>query len=94
VTIFFTAYVFFQVWNQFNCRALRPTESGLTGALANPRFLAIGALTVAGQVLIVAFGGDAFAVEPLAVLDWLLIAVATTSVLLFAEVSRRIRAAV
>jgi Ca2+-transporting ATPase len=94
VTIFFTAYVFFQVWNQFNCRALRPTESGLTGALANPRFLAIGALTVVGQVLIVAFGGDAFAVEPLAVLDWLVIAAATTSVLAFAEVARRARAAV
>jgi P-type Ca2+ transporter type 2C len=44
-------------------------------------------------VLIVAFGGDAFAVEPLAVLDWLVIAAATASVLVFAEVSRRIRAA-
>src|SRR5581483_2573287 len=31
VSIFFTLYVFFQVWNQINCRSLAPTESGLRG---------------------------------------------------------------
>ena len=30
VTIFFTTYVLFQVWNQINCRSLTPEASGLT----------------------------------------------------------------
>ena len=91
VTIFFCVYVFFQVWNQINCRSLSPRESGLRGLLKNPTFLAIASLTVIGQLAIVRFGGAVFDVEPLDVIDWLAIAGATTSVLLFAEISRRIR---
>jgi Ca2+-transporting ATPase len=53
----------------------------------------IASLTVVGQVLIVSFGGEVFNVEPLGLIDWLGIAVSTASVLLFAEVARRIRAA-
>jgi Ca2+-transporting ATPase len=94
VTIFFTVYVFFQVWNQINCRSLSPDESGLHRLLANPQFLVIASLTVIGQVLIVSLGGRVFNVEPLNVIDWLVIAVSTASVLVFAEIARRIRAAV
>lgn len=90
-TIFFTVYVFFQVWNQINCRSLSPRESGLKGLFANPTFLAIASLTVVGQVLIVRFGGAVFQVEPLEFRDWLIIAAATSSVLLFAELARRVR---
>src|SRR5262249_6752194 len=71
VTIFFTVYVFFQVWNQINCRSLSPEESGLHRLFANPQFLAIASLTVIGQVLIVTLGGAVFNVEPLGVIDWL-----------------------
>jgi Ca2+-transporting ATPase len=94
VTIFFTVYVFFQVWNQINCRSLDPKESGLRGLFANPMFLFIASLTVVGQVVIVTLGGTIFNVEPLGILDWLLIAGGTASVLGFAEVARRIRTAV
>ena len=91
VSVFFSVYVFFQIWNQINCRSLSPRDSGLSGLFANPTFLAIASLTVVGQVLIVQFGGSVFGVEPLALLDWLAIAGATASVLVFAEVVRRIR---
>jgi P-type Ca2+ transporter type 2C len=91
VTLFFTVYVFFQVWNQINCRSLTPDESGLRNLFANPQFLLIASLTVIGQFLIVTFGGAIFSVEPLGLLDWLVIAAATSSVLLFAEVARRLR---
>jgi Ca2+-transporting ATPase len=94
VTIFFTVYVFFQVWNQINCRSLSPAESGLYRLFDNPQFLAIASLTVVGQVLIVTLGGPVFGVEPLGVVDWLVIAAATSSVLVFAEVARRVRKAV
>jgi Ca2+-transporting ATPase len=94
VTIFFTVYVFLQVWNQINCRSLAPDESGLYRLFENKQFLAIASLTVIGQVLIVRFGGAVFNVEPLYLTDWLVIAAATSSVLIFAEVARRIRLAV
>ncbi len=91
VTLFFTTYVFFQVWNQINCRSLTPRVSGFRGLFRNPLFLLIASLTVVGQVLIVSFGGRVFAVEPLTLTDWLWIAAGTTSVLAFAEVSRLVR---
>ena len=59
----------------------------------NPQFLAIASLTVIGQLLIVTFGGRVFNVEPLGVVDWLVIAAATASVLVFAEIARRVRLA-
>jgi P-type Ca2+ transporter type 2C len=93
VTIFFTVYVFLQVWNQINCRSLTHEQSGLRGLFRNRLFLLIASVTVVGQVLLVTFGGSVFAVEPLDWLDWLVIALATSGVLVFAEVSRVIRRA-
>jgi Ca2+-transporting ATPase len=52
------------------------------------------ASTVAiGQVLIVTFGGAVFNVEPLSVGAWLGIIAFTASVLVFAELARRVRLA-
>jgi Ca2+-transporting ATPase len=90
-TLFFSVYVFFQVWNQVNCRSLVPEVSGLAGLLSNHVFLAVGAVTAIGQVLIVTFGGPVFDVEPLRPLDWLAIIAGTASVLIFAEIARRVR---
>src|SRR5262249_30211810 len=39
VSIFFTVYVLFQVWNEINCRSLSPRESGLKGLERNTIFL-------------------------------------------------------
>jgi Ca2+-transporting ATPase len=91
VSIFFSVYVFFQVWNEINCRSLEPHISGLRGLWRNPVFLGVAGLIVAGQVLIVTFGGATFHVEPLAWTDWLAIAAVTSSVLVFAELTRRFR---
>jgi Ca2+-transporting ATPase len=91
VTVFFTVYVFFQIWNQINCRSLSPEESGLHRLFENPQFLGIASLTIAGQFLIVTLGGEVFNVEPLGFVDWLVIAAATSSVLVFAECARHIR---
>jgi Ca2+-transporting ATPase len=91
VSIFFTVYVFFQVWNEINCRSLTPKISGLVGLTRNLVFLAVLAVVVLGQVVIVTFGGAVFKVEPLSATDWLAIAAGTASVLVFAEVTRRVR---
>jgi Ca2+-transporting ATPase len=91
VSIFFTVYILFQVWNEINCRSLVPEVSGFQGLFHNPVFLSIVGTIVVVQVLIVTLGGTVFQVEPLGLLDWLVIAVCTSSVLLFAEGMRRIR---
>jgi P-type Ca2+ transporter type 2C len=90
-TLFFTVYVFFQVWNQINCRSLVPEVSGFARLFSNGAFLGIAAATALGQVLIVTFGGAVFKVEPLGPLAWLAVLGFTSSVLLFAEISRRVR---
>ncbi|HWG43337.1 MAG TPA: cation-translocating P-type ATPase, partial [Gemmataceae bacterium] len=95
VSIFFTVYVFFQVWNQINCRALTPETSGFSGILKNPTFLMIAGTVAIVQILIVSVPwlGGIFKVEPLSLLDWLCILGGTASVLLFAEAARRVRLA-
>ena len=89
--LFFTVYVFFQVWNLINCRSLTPETSGLSGILKNPAFVAIAAIVAIGQIIIVTLGGSIFKVEPLGLLTWLAIIAGTSSVLVFGEGVRRFR---
>jgi magnesium-transporting ATPase (P-type) len=91
VSLFFSIYVFFQVWNQINCRSLTPETSGFHRILSNPTFLAIGTAVAVGQIVIVTFGGTVFNVEPLGPLAWLGIVAFTSTVLIFAEIARRLR---
>lgn len=93
VSIFFTVYVLFQVWNQINCRSLSPEVSGLKGLFRNPSFLFIASLTLIGQILIITVGGTIFEVEPLGLVEWIVIAVCTASVLAFSEIVRIVRKA-
>ncbi len=90
-SLFFSIYVFFQVWNQINARALTPERSGLYRIFHNPLFLAIAGVVAVGQILIVTFGDRIFQVEPLGVYDWLAVIAFTSTVLIFAEIVRPIR---
>lgn len=102
VSLFFSVYVFFQVWNQINCRALTPESTGFHGLFQNRVFLAILGTVIVVQIVItsVPFIGAVFfkepanrvdLVEPLAPMTWLLIIVSTASILIFAEIMRQIR---
>jgi Ca2+-transporting ATPase len=93
VSIFFTVYVFFQVWNQVNARSLTPDTSGLSGLLQNRAFLAIAGITALVQVLIISVPPLAavFNVEPLGLIDWPCILAGTATVLLFGEALRQVR---
>jgi Ca2+-transporting ATPase len=95
VSVFFTVYVFFQVWNQINCRSLDPRESGLWGVWKNPTFLLIAGTIAVVQALIINVPviGRVFEVAPLSASDWGWILLGTASVLIFAEVARRVRLA-
>ena len=95
VSIFFSVYIFFQVWNQINARSLTPETHAFHRLFANPTFLVIAALIAVGQILITntPFLGAIFKVEPLGLIDWAVILVSTASVLVFAEAWRRWRLA-
>src|SRR5262249_25389731 len=91
VSIFFSVYVFLQVWNQVNCRSLTPEVSGLGRLWVNPAFLAIASITAIGQIIIVTVGGPIFKVQPLSLPYWLAIIGGTASVLVFGEIARHLR---
>ena len=95
VSIFFSVYVFFQVWNQINARSLTPEVSGFHKLGANRIFLGIVGTVAVVQVLITSVKplAEVFKVEPLGLLDWGVILAFTATVLIFAEVARRIRLA-
>jgi P-type Ca2+ transporter type 2C len=65
--------------------------SGFSRIFDNPTFIVIAAIVAIGQIAIVTFGGTVFKVEALGVLDWLGIIAFTSTVLIFAEIARRLR---
>lgn len=86
VSIFFTTYVVFQVWNIINCRSLSAYESGLKGVFNNPTFITVMLLILFGQIIIIQAGGSIFKVQPLGFSDWLIILAATSVVIIKAEI--------
>ncbi len=87
-SILFCVFVFLQFWNLFNARTLGGTRSAFAGMRHNPAFLAIVVAIFIGQVLMVQFGGKVFRTVPLPWLDWLLVVVGTSVVLIVGEVMR------
>lgn len=87
LTLFFSIFVFVQLWNLFNARAFESGHSALD--LRNcGEFLLIVALIAVGQWLIVTIGGPFFSVTPLKPLDWLIVIASTSIVFLFGEITR------
>ena len=87
LSLFFTIFVFLQFWNMFNARAFETGRSafhfkGCEG------FNLIALLILFGQILIVSIGGEFFNVEPLRLIDWLIIIAGTSLVLWIGEIIR------
>ena len=88
LSLFFTIFVMLQFWNLFNARAFGTGRSALHMTHCNG-FVFIALLILAGQYLIVTFGGTMFSVMPLAIEDWAVI-IAATSVVLWAGELRKL----
>lgn len=88
-TRFFTIFVMMQFWNLFNARAYATGESALhiKGCRG---FNLVATLIVCGQVLIVNIGGQMFNVEPMPLMDWIVIIFSTSAVLWIGEIYRKI----
>ena len=87
-SVFFTFFVMLQFWNMFNAKAYMTGCSAFKGLLSNHTFLAVCALIVVGQVLIVSFGGVMFNVVPLSLESWAVITASTSVVLWVGEIVR------
>ncbi|MHC4829327.1 MAG: calcium-translocating P-type ATPase, PMCA-type [Planctomycetota bacterium] len=88
LTLFFNFFVMLQFFNLFNARTLGTNRSGLAGLLENPSFLLIAAAILAGQIVIVQFGGTVFRTEALSLADWLRTSALCSLVLVIGEAIR------
>ena len=85
--LIFTTFVLFQFWNLFNARAFSTGHSSfrLKGCKG---FLGIAAIIFFGQIAIMNLLPDFFNVEPIGIMDWLIIIVGTSVVLIAGEIVR------
>ncbi|KAI8049694.1 hypothetical protein BDF22DRAFT_698284 [Syncephalis plumigaleata] len=70
-TLVFNTFVFLQVFNEINCRRIDDQINCFRGIFSNYIFLLIQVLVIAGQVVIVTFGGIAFKTVPLEWHHWI-----------------------
>lgn len=87
---FFTFFVMLQFWNMFNAKAYMTGASAFKGLGDNHAFLLVCVLILAGQFLIVTFGGEMFNVVPLTARSWGIIIASTSIVLWVGELCRLI----
>ena len=90
LTIFFTIFVMLQWWNLFNARMLGSCHSAFRRIWACKGFLLVLLIVLAGQWLIVTFGGRMFRTIPLPFETWAMIIGGTSLVLWAGEIYRLI----
>jgi Ca2+-transporting ATPase len=90
LTIFFCIFVMLQWWNLFNARSLGSCHSAFRRLWACRGFLFVLAMVLAGQWLIVTFGGKMFRTVPLEWPCWGWIILGTSPVLWIGELYRLI----
>lgn len=69
-TILFNAFVFCQVFNEFNAREIGDRFAPMRSLSQSPMFLTVIAFTVTAQWLIVEYGGDFTQTYPLSWAEW------------------------
>lgn len=87
-TVFFTVFVLLQWWNLFNARMLGSSHSAFHKLWRCKGFLIVLGLVLAGQWLIVTFGGQMFRTVPLSLECWLYMFLLTSPVMLVGELYR------
>jgi magnesium-transporting ATPase (P-type) len=69
-TLIFNAFVFCQIFNEFNAREIGDTFNPFRNLSTSPMFLAVIIFTVLAQWFIVEFGGDFTQTAPLSFEEW------------------------
>ena len=70
LTVFFTTFVFLQLWNLFNAKGFEAGHPALHGIGRCRTFLVVLLLITIGQWIIVEFGGEVFRTVPLTWQEW------------------------
>lgn len=91
LSLFFTLFVLFQFWNIFNAKAFMTGHSAFHSLRNCNGFIAIAAVILLGQIIIVSLGGRMFSVVPLSLLDWLVLLVITSPILIIPDLVRQHR---
>lgn len=92
LSVYFTIFVMLQFWNMFNAKAFLSGKSAFSNLRKSYGFMLIALIILAGQVIIVHFGGDVFRTAPISLKDWLIIIASTSAVLWIGEITRAIKA--
>ena len=92
LSVYFTIFVMLQFWNMFNAKAFLSGKSAFSNLRKSYGFMLIALIILAGQVIIVHFGGDVFRTMPISLKDWLIIIASTSAVLWIGEIARAIKA--
>ncbi|NPD92535.1 calcium-translocating P-type ATPase, PMCA-type [Xylanibacter muris] len=88
LTVFFTVFVMLQWWNLFNAKSLGSNRSAFCGFTSDRGLFAVLVMILAGQWLIVTFGGKMFRTEPLDMETWMWIILLTSPVMVIGELMR------
>lgn len=91
LTIFFTVFVMLQFWNLFNARVFGTSDSAFKGLFKSYGMEVVILAILAGQFLIVQFGGEVFRTVPLSWQTWIVIIASTSVVLWIGELVRLIK---
>lgn len=91
LTVFFTTFVMLQWWNLLNARTLGSCHSAFRYLWRCRGLLLVLVMILAGQWLIVTFGGKMFRTVPLPALTWLAIIIGTSPVFWLGEAYRLIK---
>ena len=91
LTIFFTIFVMLQWWNMFNAKSLGSSRSTFHKFRSDKGLQFVLFVILAGQWLIVEFGGKMFRTVPLDIETWAMIVAGTSPVMLVGEAIRAVR---
>lgn len=70
LSMFFSIFVFFQIWNLFNAKAFQSGHTAFFNMKGSKVFFLVVLGIIIGQYIIVTVGGQMFSVTPLSLVDW------------------------
>lgn len=85
LSVFFTTFVFLQLWNMGNAKAYHSGRSAFASLARAKNFLLISGIILLGQIVITTFAYDFFQIEPLPLSYWLILLLLTSPVLWIGE---------
>jgi Ca2+-transporting ATPase len=91
VSLLFTTFVMMQFWTMLNVKAFASGKSAFAMLKNSKTFLFIAGCILAGQVIIIEFGGKVFQTVPLQFSEWIKIIGGTSLVLLCGEIIRSVK---